>query len=198
MKKNFATFLRVLCSQRVPRLCCVLAAAAMLGACATLGGGRVITFTQTDMARLLEQRGPFERRLLEVLDVRVQRPTVRLLHLSDRLNSTFDVMATERLSRATLRGRMDVDYGLRYDAEEKAIRMTDVRVNSLQLDDVPAEKRAGTRNLAGLIAEHLLEGTVLYRFKPSDLRSAEGRGLKPADVRVTTRGVEITLAPLGP
>jgi hypothetical protein len=189
MKKNLST---------LQRLLCVLAAAAAVGACATLGGGRVMTFSQADMARLLEQHGPFERRLLEVLDVRVQRPTVRLLNLTDRLNSTFDVVATERLSRSTLRGRMDVDYGLRYDAEEKAIRMTDVRVNSLLLDDVPAEKRAGTRNLAEVIAEHLLEDTVLYRFKASDLRSAEGRGLKPADVRVTSRGVEVRLAPLGP
>jgi hypothetical protein len=72
-----------------------------------------------------------------------------------------------------------------------------VRVNSLQLNDVAAEKRAGTRNLAELIAEHLLEDTVLYRFKPTDLRSAEGRGLKPSDVKVTSRGVEVTLAPLG-
>jgi hypothetical protein len=188
MKKNLSTLVRLLC---------MLAVAGVVTACATLGGGRVITFSQADMARLLEQHGPFERRLLEVLDVRVQRPTVRLNNLTDRLNSTFDVTATERLSRNTLRGRMDVDYGLRYDAEEKAIRMTDVRVNSLDLDDVPVAKRSGSRNLAGLIAEHLLEGTVLYRFKPSDLRTAEGRGLKPADVKVTSRGVEISLAPLG-
>ncbi len=183
-------------TERLLRLCCLLLMAAVLSACATLGGGRVITFTQADMTRLLEQHGPFQRRLLEVLDVRVQRPTVRLLNLSDRLNSTFDVIATERLSRATLRGRIDVDYGLRYDGEEKAIRMTQVRVNSLQLDDVPAEKRAGMRNLGALIAEHLLDDTVLYRFKPSDLRSAEGRGLQPADVKVTSRGVEVSLGPV--
>lgn len=187
MKNKPASFLR---------LFCLLIVAAVLSACATLGGGRVMTFTAADMARLLERHGPFERRLLEVLDVRVQAPTVRLLNLSNRLNSTFGVMATERISRNTLRGRIDVDYGLRYDDEENAIRMTQVRVNSLQLDDVPADKRAGTRNLGVLIAEHLLDDAVLYRFKPSDLRSAEGRGLKPAAVTVTSRGVEVTLAPL--
>src|SRR5204863_8992529 len=51
----------------------------ILAACSTLGGTRVITFSEADMARLLEQHGPFQKRLLEVLDVRINRPSVRLL-----------------------------------------------------------------------------------------------------------------------
>ena len=76
-----------------------LALAALLAACASLGGSRVMTFSEADMARLLEQHGPFQRRLLEVLDVRVQRPTVRLVPSSNRLASSFDIAATERVSR---------------------------------------------------------------------------------------------------
>jgi hypothetical protein len=181
------------------RAALALLLAAMLAACATLGGGeRVMTFTEADMARLLEQHTPLRRTLLEgLLDVRVQRPTVRLVPRSDRLASTFDVVATERLGRRTLGGRIAIEYGLRYDELEKAIRMTDVRVDELRLDGVPSGKRSGVENLGALIAENMLDDAVLYRFRPSDLRSAEGRGFVPGRVAVTSRGVEVTLAPVG-
>src|SRR5438105_12507950 len=100
----------------------MFAAAALLVACATVTGQRVMTFSEADMARLLEQHGPFQRRLLEVLYVRVQRPTVRLVPSSNRLASSFDIAATERVSRTTLSGRIAIEYGLRYDEQEKAIR----------------------------------------------------------------------------
>jgi hypothetical protein len=174
-----------------------LALAALIAACATLGGSKVLTFSEADLARMLEQHAPFQRRLLEVLDVRVQNPTIRLVPGSNRLASSFDVSATERVSRRTLTGRMAVEYGLRYDDQDKAIRMTDVRVSSFQLDNVPADKKAGVQNLGALIAEQMLADATLYRFRPEDLKNAEGKGLKPGNVAVTSRGVEVTLAPVG-
>ena len=50
--------------QAVFRATLSLVLAAGLAACATLGGSRVMTFTEADMARMLEQHGPFQRRLL--------------------------------------------------------------------------------------------------------------------------------------
>ena len=173
-----------------------LALAAVLAACAGLGGSRVMTFSEADLARMLEQHGPFERRLLEVLEVHVQRPTMHLVPAANRLASVFDVSATDRVSRRTLGGRIGIEYGLRYDDVDKAIRLTQVRVTTFQLDNVPADKRKGVQNLGALIAEHMLDDAVLYRFKPNDLKNAEGMGLKPGSVAVTSRGVEITLAPV--
>jgi hypothetical protein len=173
-----------------------LVLAAVLAACASVGGSRVMTFSEADLARMLEQHGPFQRRLLEVLDVRVQRPTMRLVPESNRLASAFEVSATDRLGGRTLGGRIAIEYGLRYDDLDKAIRLTQVRVTTFQLNDVAAEKRKGVQNLGALIAEHMLDDAVLYRFRPSDLKNAEGMGLKPGNVAVTSRGVEVTLAPV--
>jgi hypothetical protein len=170
--------------------------ALLVSACASLGGSRTITFTDADLARMLEQHGPFQRRLLDVLDVRVNRPTVRLLPESNRLASDLEVTTTERLSGKTYPGRMSVEYGLRYDDELKAVRLTQVRVNKLQIDNLPSPEKTGLNRLGALIAEQLLDGAVLYRFKPADLKNAEGRGVKPSSVSVTSRGVEIALAPV--
>ena len=167
-----------------------------LTACGTMLSPRTLTFTNADFARLLEQQGPLQRRMLEVLDVRINRPTVRLIPETNRLSSSFDVAATERISRTTLNGKIALDYALRYDEAEKAIRMTNVKVNDFRLNDVSPEKARGVKNLGSLIAEQVLENLVVYRFKPNDLRNAEGKGYRPGAVTVTSRGVEVTLAPM--
>lgn len=188
MKNNVSFFfsLRSLLS-----LCLV----ALLAACAT-PGPRTLSFSDAEIARLLEQHGPFQRRLLEVLDVRVQRPTVRLLPESNRLFSELDVVTTERMSGKTYQGRIAVDYALRYDEALQAIRMTQVRVTKLHIDNLPSPQQSGLSRLGALIAENLLNDAVIYRFKPADLKNAEGRGYKPGAVTVTSRGVEVTLAPV--
>jgi hypothetical protein len=170
--------------------------AILLAACSTLGSGRTITFTEADMARLLEQHGPFQKRLLEVLDVRINRPSVRLLPATNRVSTDLDVVTTERISGKTYPGHISVDYGLRYDEAAQAIRLTNVKVNRLQIDNLPSPEKTGLNRLGVLIAEQLLDDAVLYRFRPNDLKNAEGYGLKPGSVNVTDRGVEISLAPV--
>jgi hypothetical protein len=45
----------------------------------------------------------------------------------------------------------------------------------------------------GLVAENLLQNTVLHTFRPEDLEKS--RGWTPGEIRVTPRGVRITLVP---
>jgi hypothetical protein len=167
-----------------------------LAGCATLGGPRTITFTESDLARLLEERGPFQRRLLEVLDVRVNTPSVKLLPESNRIATEMEVSTTERISRQTYKGRIAVDYALRYDEAAQAVRLTQVHVTHFHIDNLPAPQQSAINRLGRLIAETLLEDLALYRFKASDLKNAEGKGYRPSAVTVTSRGVEITLAPI--
>ena len=67
-----------------------------------------------------------------------------------------------------------------------------MRVRRLQADTDAPSRQAD--RIAAFVAERLLEGATLYRFKPEDLRTAQGLGVKPAAVTVTSRGVEVTLA----
>ncbi len=168
----------------------------LLSACASLESGRTITLSDADLTRLLEQHGPFQRRLLEVLDVRIDHPTVKLKPFSNRLVSDLNLSTTERMSGKTYRGHLVVEYGLHYDDTLKAIRMNDVDVSTLDIEGLPSPKQTGLDRLGALIAEQLLDGAVVYRFKPSDLRDAKGQGLKPSGVDVTSRGVEIHLSTL--
>ncbi|MBW8831090.1 MAG: DUF1439 domain-containing protein [Burkholderiales bacterium] len=183
-------------ARRIRTLFLLAVSAAFLSACATMGGTKTMTFSDADMARMLESQAPFQKRLLDVLDVRINHPSVRLLPESNRLATDLEVSTIERISGKTYSGRIAVDYALRYDEAAHAIRMTQVRVNTLQIDNLPSPEKSGLNRLGSLIAEQLLNEAVLYRFKPSDLKNAEGYGYKPSAVTVTSRGVEVTLAPI--
>ena len=173
-------------------------AAFLFAGCASLPGPRTLVFSEADLSRLLEQQGPLQRRLIDVLDVRVQRPTVRLLPDSDRVASEFEVSLTERVSGKTYTGRLAIDYGLRYDDALQAIRLTQVHVERLEIDRLPSPQQTGLARLGTLIAENLLDDAVLYRLRPEDLKSAEGHGYRPGSIAVTARGVELTLVPIEP
>jgi hypothetical protein len=178
------------------RLAALAMCVIVIGGCATVSGTRTITFNETELARLMERNAPVDRRLLDVLDVHVSVPRVKLLPETNRLATELDVRTTERVSGRAYQGRIGFDYALRYDEAAQAIRLTQVRVNKFELDNVPSPNMRAFSRLGTLIAETMLDDLVLYRFKPADLKSAGGYGYKPGAVTVTSRGIEVTLAPV--
>jgi len=129
-----------------------------------------------------------------VFDVRVGVPSVRLLPDSNRLASELDIDVGDRVGGRNWRAHLALDYALRYDEADTAIHLSDVRVRQLQAaPDAPSRQ---SERIAALVAERRLERAALYRFKPQDLRTAQGLGVKPGAVTVTSRGVEVTLAPV--
>ncbi len=172
----------------------LVAAMAWLAGCAALGGPRVVTLSEADLARLVDKQFPLDRRLLEVVDVRVGAPTVRLLPERNRLATELQVDLAERLFGKAIAGRIVLDYALRWNAATQALELTDVRVDRVQLDAATGPLAAAARGLGPLLAEQVLEGAAIYRPKPEDLRDKLGGQWQPGAVTVTARGVEITLA----
>ena len=175
----------------VPALCTLV-----LAGCATFAGYRWITYSEADMVRFMEEHGPFHRRLIEVLDVRITHPTVHLAPLGNHLASDFEIYTTDRGSGKTYPGRISIDYKLRYDDGLKALRVTQVKVTRLQIENLPSPDETGLARLGTLIAEQMLDDAVIYHFKPGDLRNAQGRPVRPSTIKVTARGVEVALAPV--
>ena len=167
--------------------------AVLVAGCATLGGPRVITLSEAELTRLVDRQFPLDRRLLEVVDVRVAAPTVRLLPERNRLATELQVDLAERLFGRAIAGRIALDYALRWDAQAQALKLADVRVGSVQLDAAGGSLGAAARGLGPLLAEQVLEGAAIYRPRPEDLRDKLGGQWQPGAVTVTSRGVEITL-----
>ncbi len=181
---------RVLCAG----FAVVVVAGALTG-CAQLGGPRTHVITEAELARQIEKRFPYDSRVLDLLDVQVSAPRVRLLPDSNRVAISLTLTGSDRLIGHRWHGEIALDHGLRYDAAEQAVRLTDVRVQRLVLDELPASLRSGLDRWGGRLAEQLLSDAVIYRFRPEDLRTAQGLGYVPGAVAVTPRGIEITLLP---
>lgn len=174
------------------------AAASLVAGCAGLDGTRVVTLGERDLAAIVEKQFPFDRRLLELVDVRLSAPRVKLLPQTNRIATEFDVSMSDRLFGKGFAGRIALDYGLRYDAAAQAVRLADVKVGSFGLEGsggLDARYAQAVNAIGPMVAEQLLAELPVYRFRPDELKGSLGARMEPGAVTVTSRGVEITLKP---
>ena len=168
----------------------------MVAGCASVLGPRTVLISEADVARQIAKQYPLERKLLGELTVRVEAPRVKLLSETNRIATELDFSGSLDRSGKGSRGTLALDYALRYDEAAQAVRMTQVRVAKVQIDSLGDRPKAVVEKFGALLAEQLLNDIAIYRFKPEDLKTAEGKGYKPGAVTVTSRGVEITLVPV--
>ena len=170
------------------------AVAAALAGCAGLGWPRNVTLSQADLQRAIERQFPHQRRVLEVIDINVARPTLRLLPERNRIATDLDLAASERLSGRSVRGSLSLDYALRYEPGDASVRLTQVRVQEAKLDLGAGPLSGASARVGALLAERLLDDFVLYRADPERLKTIQRLGIQAADIAVTDRGIELRFA----
>lgn len=181
------------------RRCNALLGASLFGAltaCASSplpAGLNSTTIAESQLASLLARAFPYTRQFSGLADLTLQSPRLRLLPHTNRLGTELDLLLAERLAGTRYSGRMDLDYGLRFDATEGAIRMNDVRVNRLDIDQVPRAQQALLAQYAPQVAERLLNNLVLYRLPAERLALARQLGLTVSALRVLPEGLRIEM-----
>ena len=170
-----------------------------LSACAAGRGGMPgYTVSQQRLNELLARQFPVTRNLLGGLaDLTLSSPRLGLLPASNRVSTMFDLGLTERLAGSRYSGGMDLDYGLRLDLQEGAVRMADVRVNRLTIDQLPRAQQQLVSQYAPDIAGRLLSDMVLYRLPAEQLALARNMGWGAAALRVLPDGLRIDMGPAG-
>ena len=161
-----------------------------LAGCASLGP-RNLTLSQADLQTLIERQFPRERRVLEVVDLSLARPVVRLLPERNRIATELELSAIERLSGRSLGGRLALDHGLRYEPSDATVRLAQVKVSELTLDVGGTALSAQAARLGGALAERVLDDFVIYRLNDERRDALRRAGLERADFVVTSRGVEL-------
>ena len=202
-------------------LTAVAAPLGLLVACTGLTGPTVITLTEAELAALIARSFPITRRVLEVIDVQMLAPRLRLLPAQNRLAVDLTVASQERLFGKTGRGQLVFVSALRFEPSDASVRLTQVRVQQLNLDmgsallegvvaavapGYPPDAAAATptspppplsgagARIGTALAERALEDLSIYRVPAERLASLRQLGLQPGAVTITARGVEITLA----
>ncbi len=172
-----------------------------LGACAAGGNAvnalRTITLSQAKLNELVATRFPYKRDFSGLADLSLQSPRLRLLPQTNRLGTALDLVVSERLTGSRYTGGMDLDYGLRFDDREGAIRMADVKVNRVDVDQVPPAQRQLLTQYGPRAAETLLSNMVLYRIPEDYLGMARNLGWVVSALKVLPEGLRIELGPQG-
>ncbi|MBI5716277.1 MAG: hypothetical protein HZC37_01155 [Burkholderiales bacterium] len=180
------------------RLLCVnLAVVALQAGCAWpggLGGPPRVVLGVDEIARLVGRQFPQDRRLLDMLDVTLQAPGVRLLPDRNRLAAVLDLGVRERMLGGRWNGQLEFDSALRWEPRDRTLRLFQARVSDLKLVSTGAQVRTPAERLGAALVERVLEDMVLYTLPPERAEALPASGLAPAEVAVTARGVEITFS----
>lgn len=174
------------------------AGATLLAGCAAMFGPRTVDVSQAQLEELLARRFPLTRRVLEIFDVTVSAPRLRLLPEANRIATDFDLASTDRLLRSEQRGSLALSFGLRFEPGDNTLRATQVKVERLQIDAAPAPLQRQLERLGTLFAEQALDDQVIHTLRAKDVEAVQGRGLRPSELRVTPHGLRVTLLPIEP
>lgn len=178
---------------------------ALLPGCAALVRPSVITLGEDELAILVTRAFPLNRRVLEVLDLQLSAPRLRLQPERNRVALALTLQAQERWRGGSGRGELAFDSALRYEPRDASLRLTEVRVQ--QIDFVTGDRGSsagaaldgvttgpGTAQRIGrALAERVLEDLAVYRLSADRQARLRELGLQPGAVTVTRRGVEIAL-----
>lgn len=168
-----------------------------LAGCAQWMGPQGVVFSEAELQTLLAKRFPLDRRLLEVLEVRISEPKLGLLPQQDRVSAELKVSATDRLFASELDGELALSTALRVEPSDRSLRLKDVRVTRLSLNQrgQPAAASERSQRLGAAIAERMLEGVVLHQFRAEQWDRLMAAGYATPTVNITSRGLELRAVP---
>ena len=169
---------------------------ALLSACAQLAGPLSVNWSEAELNQMLSRRFPLDRRMLEVLDVKVSQPVLTLLPATNRLAADLTVDALDRLFGKTFRGHLAVETALRYEPADHTLRLAEVRVTAFSLEAAGNAPSAPVQRLGAALAETVLDGAIIHRVTPEQLDRLARRGYQPGSVQVTARGLTLTAVPV--
>ena len=158
-------------------------------------GPRSIEVPQARLEQLIKDRFPHQTRVLELLDVTVAAPRVRLLPDANRIATDLEVSVSDRVFGRAFTGAITLSHGLRFEAADGTVRLTNVQVNRFEIAGLPAPLQRQLERIGLLLAEQSLNDRVVYTLRAQDVDAMRTRGRHPGELRVTAGGLLITFVP---
>ena len=161
-------------------------------------GSKTYTIAQDQLQATIGKRFPYQQKLADVLDLKIMSPRLALLPDMNRIGTELDLNLLERIGGRSYTGTMMLDYGLRFERADNSVRMTGVRVSSVRLNDVPEPFNGAISRHMPRMAEQLLNNYALHTFSEQDMSLVSGLGFETGEIKVTPKGLRVTLDPMTP
>lgn len=187
------------CSQRRGLLAAttVLPVLWLAGCAALQPGPRTIEISEAKLVEIINTQFPFNSRYLELFDVSLASPRVRLIPAENRIGTELGYsLGSFLLGARDYQGRLNLSYGLRFEPSDNTVRLSQVRVDGFEVPGVPSAYASRANRLGALLAENLLKDFVLHRLKPEDLEIARGWGYQPGALSVVPGCLRLQLDPV--
>jgi len=170
---------------------------ALAGCNALPTGPRQVNISEAQLLERIATRFPVKQRYLGLLETTLDQPRLRLRPEENRVGTMVNYLIALPLpGQSDIKGQLELSYGLRFEPSDTTLRLTQARVERLDVDGLNAAQAAQVKKVGGLLAEDLLNEAVVHRFKKEDLESLAGRGYRPGALRVVPGGLQLTLEPL--
>jgi hypothetical protein len=150
-----------------------------------------LTVSLQQMQSALSQRFPLRYPVPGLVNLDVQTPRLRLLPEQNRLGAELDVQAAGPALERTHQGTLELDFMLRYEAQDRTLRAHKLRLRRLQFPTLQPGVVALLNSYAPALAEQSLLEVVLHQLQPKDLALADAMGLQPGSITVTDQGLRI-------
>jgi Protein of unknown function (DUF1439) len=162
----------------------VLIGAFLLSSCAMLIGPRDVDFPLPKLQQSLNNRLPFTKRYLGLIEVTASHAQLGLDAEQGRLLIDMDVKMGLPLGGKSWSGKLSVSGVMALDDARHAVVLNDTRLDKVALDGLDGTYSGQATQIGGLLARELLQTVPLYNFKPDDLRYA---GVTFIPTRITTK-----------
>jgi hypothetical protein len=174
----------------------VLTACVALTACSNLFGPRSVDISQEQLQQWATQQFPINNRFLALLDLTLGAPRVNLRPETNRIVTAFDVSVSDLIFKTPHKGTLIVNYGVRFEPSDNTVRLTNVKVERVEIDGAPALMQRQFDRMGLQLAEQTMNDRVAYTLRAKEIETMQERGYKPGEIRVTSSGLTITLQEL--
>jgi hypothetical protein len=147
--------------------------------------------SKAQLQTALAQRFPLRYPVPGLLDLDLQSPQLQLLPQSNRLRVELAVQAAGPALQRSHAGSFALEFALRYEASDRTIRATQLRLQRLQFPTLQPGVVDLLNSYAPVLAEQTLLEVVLHQLQPKDLALADVMGLQPGSITVTDTGLDI-------
>lgn len=175
-----------------------LAAVAALGlaGCESASGALTrsgYTVSLAELQALLGKRFPQRYPLAGLAELELLAPALTLLPDTNRLRARLTAVLTGARMPTPREGALDIEFSLRYAAEDRSLRAHDIAFQSLDIPGVDAAAVALLQFWGPRLARRSLREVVLHRLQEKDTALLDGLGLQPGAITVTPQGLSIAL-----
>ena len=132
--------------------------------------------------------------LLKVFDLSLSNANVRFDDATGRMYTKFDTQLLNQISGKKMAGKLAISGNLQLDSITNSVVLNDVAVDDFLIDGVESKYSDAMGGIAKMLGSQLLNGLNLYTVKPDALKVGSTQ-YYPKDLKVTGRGLEVTLSP---